>query len=142
MTTPFFSNSNREFHLGPFPMERLARLDMDREQDRSVALGQVPRFEPVSMDVRAASHSVVNAIAEYQAMLDAIRDGIVNKQQAHCPEDPEERARHLKSFAYFQDAPMAGIARLQPDMRLDQTIRNPEIDRLSETLQTRQCCLC
>lgn len=119
-------------------MERLARLDMDREQDRSVALGQVPRFEPVSMDVRAASHSVVNAIAEYQAMLDAIRDGIVNKQQAHCPEDPEERARHLKSFAYFQDAPMAGIARLQPDMRLDQTIRNPEIDRLSETLQTRQ----
>ena len=35
--------------------------------------------------------SLVNAMGEYQTMLDAIRDGLINKQKAGCPEDLDER---------------------------------------------------
>ena len=77
-------------------------------------------------------------MGEYQTMLDAIRDGLINKQKAGCPEDLDERARHIKSFGYFQDAPMVGIARLDSSMLLDSLIRNPEIDRLAEDLKSKQ----
>jgi len=51
-------------------------------------------------------------MGEYQAMMDVIRDGMVNPNRADAPEDPEERSRHLKSFGYFQDATMMAICRL------------------------------
>ena len=63
---------------------------------------------------RRASGSIVNAMGEYQAMLDAIRDGLVNKAKAGCPDDPQERADHLKAFGYFSDASMVGTC-LLPD---------------------------
>ena len=49
-------------------------------------------FDRAGDDVRRpdAPESLVNAMAEYQAMMDAIRDGLVNKARAECPEDPEE----------------------------------------------------
>ena len=53
-------------------------------------------------------------------MLDAIRHGLVSKKRATCPEDPDERARHIKSFAYFQDTPMVGIARLSEAVKTKQ----------------------
>ena len=31
--------------------------------------------------------NIVNAMGEYQAMLDAIRDGLINKVEAVIPED-------------------------------------------------------
>ena len=37
----------------------------------------------------------VDAMAEHQAMLDTIRDGLVNSAVADIPSDPEERSRHL-----------------------------------------------
>jgi len=71
-------------------------------------------------------------------MLDALRDGLVSKSKAKCPDDPAERARHIKSFAYFQDAPMVGIGKVDPSMLLAEPIQNPEIGRLAEELKTRQ----
>ena len=41
-------------------------------------------------------------MAEHQAMLDTIRDGLVNSARAEIPSDPGERSRHLKSFGYFK----------------------------------------
>lgn len=132
MGTPIFSNRKRAFHLGPFPLERMKRTSTipDREN--------IPPMQPVTFDHGETPASLVNAMGEYQTMLDAIRDGLINKQKAGCPEDLDERARHIKSFGYFQDAPMVGIARLDSSMLLDSPIRNPEIDRLAEDLKSKQ----
>ena len=77
-------------------------------------------------------------MAEYQAMMDAIRDGLVNKARAGCPDDRQECANHLKAFGYFSDAAMIGICRLPADARLADPWRNPDIDRLANDLKTRQ----
>lgn len=95
-------------------------------------------MQPVEFDRKDRPSSLVNALSEYQAMLDAIRDGFINKTKAKCPEDPEERARHIKSFAYFQDAPMVGIAPMDQSAHLAAPIRNPGIGRLAEELRMRQ----
>ncbi len=127
----FFSDASRPVHLGPFPLERLARGDR-------ASFAELPPFEALEFRDAAAPEALTNAMAEYQAMMDAIRDGLVNKVQAECPSDPRERANHLKAFGYFSDSSMVGICRLSPEAHLDTPIQNPDIDRLAEDLKTRQ----
>ena len=131
MGTPIFSNRSRPFHLGPYPMERLKRIE-------TADLSRVPAAEPLTFDQGDVPLSLVNAMGEYQAMLDAIRDGLIIENIAGCPDDLDERARHIKSFGYFQDMAMAGVTRLRPSMLLETPFRNPEIDRLAEELKTKQ----
>lgn len=132
MTAQIFSTRSRPFHLGPFPLERLVR------RQGKADLSDVPPMRPVDFDQRSAPASLVNAMRDYQATLDVIRGGLTPGLRAGCPDDPQERARHIKSFGYFQDAPMVGIAGVVPEMRLDTPIANPEIDRLGREVMTRQ----
>jgi reductive dehalogenase len=131
MTIRFFSTRNRALHLGPFPMERLVRGPMPD-------LGAVPASQPLEFRRPNAPASIINAMGEYQAMMDAVRDGLVNKAQAACPGDPQERADHIKAFGYFADAAMVGIGPVPASARLAQPFRNPDIDRLAQDLKTRQ----
>jgi reductive dehalogenase len=101
-------------------------------------LMQVPKFEQLSFEAPEAPQSIVNAMAEHQAMLDAIRDGLMNKARAVCPDDPQERANHLKAFGYFSDASMVGICELPKSAFLLEPVRNPSIARLAHDLKTRQ----
>jgi len=132
MSMRFFSTKNRPFHLGPYPLERLKRRDTLPD------LTQVPPSVPLQFTKLETPHSLVNAMGEYQAMMDAIRDGMTNGQKAEVPSDPEERANHVKSFGYFSDASMMGICKMPKSAALDVPVRNPEIDRLAEDLRTRQ----
>ncbi len=132
MRAAMFSSRRRPFHLGTYPLERLVRR-VDPPD-----LSRVPPMQPVSFERQPDPGAMVNAIAEYQGMLDAIRDGLINMAPSDCPEDPEERARHIKSLGYFQDAPMVGIGRFDPSQLLETPLRNPEIDRLADVLRTRQ----
>ena len=75
---------------------------------------------------------------EFQAMLDAIREGFVNKAASACPDDPLERANHLKAFGYFNDASMVAVSALAEEARLAQSVRNADIDSLADELRTRQ----
>ena len=134
MTLRFFSDRNRPVHLGPFPLERLARLDPGTLPDP----GKVPAFRPLNFRRPDTPHSIVNAMGEYQAMMDAIRDGLVNKTRSKGPEDPAERANHIKGFGYFSDASMVGIGPLPKGALLVQPVHNPDIDRLAQDLRTRQ----
>ena len=77
-------------------------------------------------------------MSEYQAMMDAIRGGLINKARAVCPEDLLERGNHLKAFGYFSDAAMVGVCRLPDEAHLAASYRNPDIDRLARELRTRQ----
>ena len=131
MSFRLFSDKNRPVHMGPYPLERLTRRD-------DAFLLDVPPMQPVSFHRPQAPQSIINAMGEYQAMLDAIRDGMVNKATAGCPDDPLQRANHLKAFGYFSDASMAGTCLLPQEAHLETPIRNPDIDRLADDLRTRQ----
>ena len=131
MTTKLFSSKARPVEKGPYPTERLRRAD-------TANLDDVPAMQPLDFQRTDTPHSIINAMTDYQAMMDAIRDGLVNKTKATIPDCPVERAAHLKSFGYFADASMVGICRLDDAARLDKPIRNPDIDRLAEDLRTRQ----
>ncbi|GGE48498.1 hypothetical protein GCM10011517_15410 [Actibacterium pelagium] len=101
-------------------------------------MAAVPAMQAVSFNRPEAPKSIVNAMREYQAMMDAIRDGLVNRATAEIPTDPTERAQHLKAFGYFSDASAIGICWLTEDALLKDPIANPEIARLAEALRTRQ----
>jgi len=132
MAPRFFSTKHRPAHLGPYPLERLTRTAKPPE------LRAIADMTPLEFRRPDTPDAIVNAMGEYQAMLDAIRDGLVNKARSRCPDDPLERANHLKAFGYFSDASMAGTCRLPAEAILASPLRNPDIDRLAETLRTRQ----
>lgn len=130
MTLRIFSDRDRPVHLGPYPLEKLARRDTSGQK--------TPKFLPLVF--RRPDHplSLVNAMAEHQAMMDAIRDGLVNKARSSIPTDPQERANHLKAFGYFSDASMVGCGPLTKAARLPNAVVNDGIADLAHTLRTRQ----
>jgi hypothetical protein len=76
-----FSDKNRPVHMGQYPTERLKRVD-------TVDLNSAPVMNALSFRRPDAPENIVNAMGEYQAMLDAIRDGLINKTLADIPFDP------------------------------------------------------
>ena len=126
-----FSAKDRAVHLGPYPLERLARQGV-------VDLAIVPRAEPLDFRRLNSPHSLVNAMGEYQAMMDAIRDGLINRAVAEIPDDPGERSNHMKAFGYFSDASMMGCCKMPAGGMLAEPWRNPDIDRLAQDLRSRQ----
>ena len=133
MTFRVFSHKNRPVHLGPYPLERF-RHGPSGATDPA----RVPPHAKLTFSRPDAPTSIVNAMAEYQAMMDTIRDGLVNKTRSEIPTDPQERGNHLKAFGYFNDASMVGIGALPAQALLNTPTRNPDIDRLNEALRTRQ----
>lgn len=128
----FFSDKNRPTHLGPYPVERLLRTDSALQENN------IPAFVPLRYHMPNAPHSIVNGMREHQAMLDAIRDGLVNKSKSDCPNDVQERSKHLKSFAYFADASVVGMCKLNDRALLPTPIHNPDVEKLANDLRTRQ----
>ncbi|WP_420413929.1 2Fe-2S iron-sulfur cluster-binding protein [Roseibium sp.] len=127
-----FSDRNRAPHLGPFPLERLARIS------ELADLSALRDFEGMSFQKKARPESIINAMSEAQAMLDALRDGVINETQAEVPGDLLERQNHLKAFGYFADASMMATCALRPEMLLDHPLRNPDIGVLADKLKTTQ----
>ena len=126
-----FSHRDRPVHLGPYPLERLVRTD------RVPDLRALPAFQPLSFDAADPS-SLIHAMAPFMAMFDLVRDGASNPQPAEVPDDPAERARHLKAAGYYFDASMVGVCELPRDAVLAKPIRNPGVARLGAELQQNQ----
>jgi reductive dehalogenase len=132
MAMRFFSTKDRPFHMGPYPLERLKRTDTMPD------LNAVPASKLLDFRALETPHSLVNAMGEYQAMMDAIREGVVNKTPASAPSDLVERSNHLKAFGYFQDTSMVGMCKLPKSAVLNKPTRNPDIDRLAHDIRTKQ----
>lgn len=132
MTLRFFSDKDRPVHMGPYPSELLARTSEVPD------LRAVPPMTQLSFERRGDPASVVNAMREHQAMLDAIRDGLVNKVVAGAPVDPLTRAQHLKAFGYFADAAAVGTCLMPQTAMLPVPFHNPDVTRLAHDLRTRQ----
>ncbi len=131
-TMRLFSYKDRPVHLGPYPLERLKRSEIPAD------LSRVPPMTPVIFEDNQNPENLVNAMGRYQAMLDAIRDGLVKKERGQLPRDLRERSNHLKAFGYYHDASQVGICNLRPAMFLANPLENPAIGDLAEELRTRQ----
>ena len=126
-----FSNKKRPVHLGAYPLENLKRQE-------TVNLSNVPSSKKLTFSRSEDPQNIVNAMSEYEAMLDVIRDGFVNKVKSEIPEDLNERSNHFKSFSYFSDCSMVGICELPKLARLSSPFKNPEVNDLADALRTRQ----
>jgi len=126
------SYASRPMHLGPYPLEKLARVN------RAAGLADLAPMRGLSFRRPEDPLSIVNAMQEYQAMLDATREGLVKRERAMIPEDPAERANHLKSFGYYCDAAQVGICEIPATAFLGETIHNPDVDRLAAKLRSMQ----
>ena len=124
-----FSDRDRPVHLGPYPAERLDRGPMPD-------LHAVAPMAPLAYD--GPPDSVVHAMRDHAAMLDAIRDGLAARVPSDIPADPRERANHLRAFAHFNDAALTATGPVPREAVLTEPRANPHIDRLAEQLRTQQ----
>lgn len=127
-----FSYKNRPVHLGPFPLELLSR------RKGAIDYGAVPARAAVRYQNSEDRDDIINAMAPYAAMLDAIRSGMVKNERGIIPTDPQERSNHLKAFAYYHDASQVGVCRLDKEVFLREPITNPDVDALASDLSSRQ----
>ncbi|WP_339764766.1 4Fe-4S double cluster binding domain-containing protein [uncultured Sulfitobacter sp.] len=127
-----FSGKSRPVHLGPYPLERLRR-----EVTPLTALPDMP-FPAVSFSAPQRPESIINAMGPFQAMMDALRSGAVNDTKADIPDDPLERAQHLKAFGYYNDASMMGVCALPKGAILTTPRKNPDVAALVDGLKHRQ----
>ncbi len=119
-------------HLGPFPLERLSRVA------QAQGLEDLAPMQGLGFRRPADPASIVNAMQDYQAMMDATREGLVKRQRADIPSDPLERANHLKSFGYYCDAAMVGACEIPAMAWLETPIENPDVARLAQKIETMQ----
>lgn len=127
-----FSGKSRPVHLGPYPLEKLRRLD--------TALPALPDIPFPTVSFASADHpqNIINAMGPFQAMMDALRSGTIAQTKADIPTDPLERAQHLKAFGYYNDASMMGICAMPQDAILTAPRRNDGVAALVEDLKRRQ----
>ena len=127
-----FSSARRPVHLGPYPLEKLARTAQRPD------LARIPPMRELSFRRAEEPLSIVNAMQDYQAILDATREGLVKKEHAEIPADLSERANHLKAFGYYCDAGQVGICKIEPECWLETPLANPDVGRLAKKLETMQ----
>ncbi len=126
-----FSNRNRPFHLGPFPLETLKRTNTEPD------LSLVPEMSPLEFNSKNPE-SISHAMARFLALMDTVRDGSINAGKAEIPEDLMERSNHFKAASYYFDASMVGITQLNSSHHLAVPIRNPMIAGIRTELEEGQ----
>ncbi|MCP5038484.1 MAG: 2Fe-2S iron-sulfur cluster binding domain-containing protein [Rhodobacteraceae bacterium] len=125
------SYRSRPAYLGPYPLEGLAR------QDATTGLEALTPQPAISFHSENEL-SIINAMGEYQAMLDATRDGLVKPERAIIPDDPVERSNHLKGFGYYCDAAHVGICEVPDTAWRETPVSNPDTIKLSHKIDTMQ----
>ncbi len=121
-----FSHKNRPVHLGPYPLERLKR------SDALPPYNSTGDQAPVSFHDSDNPLSLSNAMTKVAGLFDRLRDGQSAPELAPIPQDPLERANHLKAASYYLDASMAAVARVPESAILDNPVRVQLLDDSGE----------
>ena len=116
----------RRGHLGPYPMEKLKRV----ERPTSIITDNIPRFDERQHGFARAMRSEYGpataqeiarfvpkyplgaALVRMTALMAPAVDGEVAPSKAPIPEDPQILSRHIKQLGYFLRADIVGICRL------------------------------
>lgn len=122
----FLSRRKRPPHLGPYPMEKIRRVD----KTTTLITGNIKRVpKRASFFVRSrfgdlgpgpareigrfvTKYPLSRSIGRIHWKQVPIHDGDTAPRQAPISDDPEELARHIKSMCYFLDADMVGICEM------------------------------
>ncbi len=99
-----FSNRDRPFDMGVLPTELLAR-----DAAATIADARMPWDT-----TQPSAKSIATAIPEYRDLCAQFMDGETAPSRAPVPDDTLVRARNLKASAYFLDATLAGVCRIEP----------------------------
>ncbi len=99
-----FSNRDRPYDMGVLPTELL-----ERDAGAAITDARMP-----GDTAAAAPESILDAIPEYRDLCVRFFDGEAAPKRAPVPDDPFTRARNLKASAYFLDATLAGVCRIEP----------------------------
>ena len=109
----FFSNKSRKYHLGSYPLERLAR---DPEiLGREIALPIKSRAPVDQQKARDFGH----AVSKYHQIFHALRDDSPAPAKAPVPDDLHRRMIDIKGSAYFLNASQVAICSLAESCWLD-----------------------
>ncbi len=99
---------NRPYHLGPFPLETLAR-------DESVAEREATRPPVAAREEPTPEGPLARAAAHYRELFAKFADGAPAASQAPVPDDLARRSADIKGAAYFLDAAQVGICQVPPN---------------------------
>jgi reductive dehalogenase len=125
-----YSYSKRPVHLGPYPAERLGRG------------GQAPDLTRVRSDgilsVDDSTAGFARSISAFLCALDGVRQGDRNPMTAEIPENPEDRAKHLKAAGYFLDSALVGICELTHEHFLSKRVEHPRLRSTSYAQSTEK----
>jgi ferredoxin len=95
-----FSNRSRPVHLGRFPLERLDRAPLSEAAVRTL------RALPVASGISEEANVLARICREYCTIYERFRTGAAAAEKAPYVQEPAERAKELKSLAFFFDATM------------------------------------
>lgn len=102
----FFSNQSRPYHLGPYPLERIARDATVLEREIAMPNASAPaRSKPVPAGIGAA-------VEKYHRIFHGLRDNAPAAARAPVPDDLERRTIDVKGAGYFLNASQVGICEM------------------------------
>ena len=102
----FFSNKNRPFHYGYYPLERLARDEQIEVDERKARQGSRPDTPP------PAASTYGRAVRKYHKIFKAFCKGEAATIKAPVPNNHTRRMIDIKGAGYFLDASQIGICEL------------------------------
>ena len=94
----FFSNKARPYHLGPYPLERVAREPGIAAREAANPKTPRPAVSPPRTDGYGA------AVEKYHQIFHSLRDDVPAPAKAPVPDDLERRMIDVKGSAYFLNA--------------------------------------
>ncbi|MGI9204822.1 MAG: hypothetical protein ACR2Q3_12485, partial [Woeseiaceae bacterium] len=116
VTMVLFSNKSRPYHLGTYPLERLAR-------DPDIVAVELARKRVRRQTPKRSVDEGFNATLEkYRRIFHSLRDDQPAAATAPVPDDPQRRMIDLKGSAYFLNASQVGICKLSESCWLDGTV--------------------
>ncbi len=109
----FFSNKSRPYHLGPYPLERIAR-------DPRILVSEIslPRCTRPPT-IAGPSGTFPDAITKYQQIFHSLRDDNPVASKAPVPDDLSRRMVDIKGSAYFLNASQVGICEMEESCWFD-----------------------
>ena len=111
----FFSNKSRPYHLGPYPLERIARDPGVRR--REIELPRVAR--PVNGSGNGNGSNFADAVEKYHQIFQSLRAEDIAEGEAPVPDDLARRAIDIKGSAYFLNASQVGITEIADNCWLE-----------------------
>ncbi len=99
----FFSNKARPYHLGPYPLERIARDPALLAPEISLPRSATP---PAA---KSTAQGFGVAIEKYHQIFHGLRDNAPVSAKAPVPDDLERRMIDIKGSGYFLNASQIGI---------------------------------